>query len=340
VGKSSRSLPGVPLVRFSHSLAFIGYLRAFGAPTDRYLGTSKLPTLCEEPDNLIPVENMYTFLAAAARKEEPLLGWLVGERVGDRQLSSELRKRLEMAPSLFMALKNLMELVNSEASDIEMGIIERKDDIVVFTHYVGMRSVAGYAVAQAYQISVFVSLVQLFLGKDWRPAEIGLECQRTHDELPEQYHGSRFYPRSEFGYFTVPRSCLHRALATDGRHRRKASMGGLTPIGQVDDLELMRRLLKSYLADGYVSQAFAARLLDTSVRSLTRRLSAHGTTYQQLIDGLRLQVAKEHLGDPDMRIIDVANAVGVSDPGDFTRMFLRVSGMTPKVFRRTICHID
>jgi len=117
-------------------------------------------------------------------------------------------------------------------------------------------------------------------------------------------------------------------------------MGGLTPIGQVDDLELMRRLLKSYLADGYVSQAFAARLLDTSVLSLTRRLSAHGTTYQQLIDGLRLQVAKERLGDPDMRIIDVANAVGVRDQGDFTRMFLRVSGMTPKVFRRTICHID
>ena len=98
----------------------------------------------------------------------------------------------------------------------------------------------------------------------------------------------------------------------------------------------MRGVLRSYLAEGYVSRTYAAELLDTSVRSLTRRLSKHGTTYQKLIDNLRFEVAKEHLENPGMRVRDVANAVGFEDQGDFTRAFRRISGLTPSEFRRAV----
>ena len=333
MSKPHRPLSGVPLGRISHTLAFIRYLRSFGVPTDRYLTSNKLPTLCEEPGTLIPVPNMYRFLAAAAHEEELLLGWSVGEALGYQQLSAALRRQLETAPTLLMALKTLVALVNSETSDIDVGIKQYENDIMLYTTCVRLRGVSGYSIAQAYHISVFVSLVQQFLGKDWRPATIGLECQRTHADPPEHYQASRISYQSEFGYFTVPRFCLHRAIGPG--HGERTANTGLQPIDQTDTLELMRRLLSSYLAEGYVSQSFAAELLDTSVRSLTRRLSKHGTTYQSFIDGLRFQVAREHLMNPDIHIIDAAHEVGFSDQGDFSRMFRRVSGMTPAEFRRT-----
>jgi len=330
MAKTSK-LPGVPVVRFSHSMAFIGLLRNLGAPADRYLESSKLPRLCEEPDWLIPVPRMYAFLDEAARKEEAALGWWVGESVGDLQLSNPLRNILETAPSLLVALQSLAQLVNSESSGIDVGIRHREDDIVVFTQYPALRGVPGYAVGQAYQISVFVSLVQLFLGKNWLPAEIGLECERSPSELPEQYHACRISPGSRFGYFTVQKSCLHHSMA-----KGPAGNAGVPSLDQLDELELMRGVLRSYLADGYVSRTYAAELLDTSVRSLTRRLSKHGTTYQKLIDSLRFEVAKEHLENPDMQVRDVANAVGFEDQGDFTRAFRRISGLTPSEFRRAV----
>jgi len=41
----SSNLLGVPVVRFSHSMAFTGVLRKLGAPTERYLESNKLPRL-------------------------------------------------------------------------------------------------------------------------------------------------------------------------------------------------------------------------------------------------------------------------------------------------------
>jgi AraC-like DNA-binding protein len=99
-----------------------------------------------------------------------------------------------------------------------------------------------------------------------------------------------------------------------------------------DYLSMLRSVLRSYLSEGYVSERLAAELMNTSVRTLTRRLSAYDLTYGTLIDGLRFKVAKEKLQKPNVRIGDVAHAVGFKDQGDFTRMFRRIGGLSPKEF--------
>ena len=65
-----------------------------------------------------------------------------------------------------------------------------------------------------------------------------------------------------------------------------------------------------------------------------RRLSDHGVTYRSVIDRLRFRVARELLLNPDLRTIDVAREVGFNDPGNFSRMFRRVAGLSPPEYRR------
>jgi hypothetical protein len=122
--------------------------------------------------------------------------------------------------------------------------------------YKEMRGVPGYGVAQAYQLSVFMSIVQMFLGKNWVPEEIGLECQRSRDELPEKLRAARFVPQHPFGYFTVRKSCLPHSQA-EGAGGIAATMPA-SGLDQLDDLQLLHRLLRAYIPDGYVPQAFAA----------------------------------------------------------------------------------
>lgn len=48
----------------------------------------------------------------------------------------------------------------------------------------------------------------------------------------------------------------------------------------------------------------------------------------------RIALAKRHLRNPALNIKEVAWACGLADPGYFTRLFKRLSGKTPKTFRK------
>ena len=97
---------------------------------------------------------------------------------------------------------------------------------------------------------------------------------------------------------------------------------------------LRKQMAKYQFLSTEETEQFAAELMNTSVRTLTRKLAAHGHTYGALIDDLRFRKAKENLRNYDMRILDVAQSVGFNDQGDFTRMFHRVSGLSPNEFRK------
>ena len=79
---------------------------------------------------------------------------------------------------------------------------------------------------------------------------------------------------------------------------------------------------------------FAASLLDYSKRTLARRLTACGTSYQEVVDEMRFRMAQTLLTSTDVRIKDVARSVGFSDPAHFSRMFRRLGGIDPRHFRQ------
>jgi AraC-like DNA-binding protein len=74
--------------------------------------------------------------------------------------------------------------------------------------------------------------------------------------------------------------------------------------------------------------------MDTSERTLTRRLAAHGLNYRALIDDMRFKTARDRLRSTDEPITDIAASVGFDDPAHFTRMFRRMGGISPTRFRR------
>jgi AraC-like DNA-binding protein len=76
-----------------------------------------------------------------------------------------------------------------------------------------------------------------------------------------------------------------------------------------------------------------ARTLAISVRNLQRELQAEGTSYQQLLDETRKELAVRYLKKPDTPIHDVAFLLGFSEPSAFHRAFKRWTGKTPRAYR-------
>lgn len=76
----------------------------------------------------------------------------------------------------------------------------------------------------------------------------------------------------------------------------------------------------------------AARL-DTSARSLQRALVDEGTSFRDLLDAVRKDLALEHLRSPDTSLAQVALLLGFSEPSAFHRAWKRWTGMTPRAYR-------
>jgi AraC-like DNA-binding protein len=261
-----------------------------------------------------------------------MLGWLVGAHVGDHNLNAGLLRKLEQSPTLLQALQRLVQLASAEASHIQLGIYERKADILFYTHYQGMREVPGYMVAQAYQLGVILDVVRHFLGRGWVPEEIGIEQQTVPAMVEKHLPGCRIMAHQPIGYIVVPRNCLHRAAPLRPENSGVVENQALN--GSLDFLDTLRLVLKAYLPDGYTSARFAAMLMEVSERTLARRLSTHGLTYGELIDEIRFVEAKRLLQESKVRVEDVGAAVGFADQSNFARMFRRLGGLSPKEFQK------
>lgn len=81
-----------------------------------------------------------------------------------------------------------------------------------------------------------------------------------------------------------------------------------------------------------------ARHLMVSVRQLQRELQTENTSYQQLLDEIRKELALSQLKLPGTSIHDLAFLLGFSEPSAFHRAFKRWTGQTPRSFRLNQSH--
>ncbi|ROT99806.1 AraC family transcriptional regulator [Marinobacter sp. R17] len=96
----------------------------------------------------------------------------------------------------------------------------------------------------------------------------------------------------------------------------------------------LKRILTKELADGGLTIDQAAAALHMTTRTLTRRLSEEGASFQQIKNVVRRDLAIRWLvGPDDMAIHDVAERVGFSDPAVFTRAFRSWTGDSPRRYR-------
>lgn len=73
--------------------------------------------------------------------------------------------------------------------------------------------------------------------------------------------------------------------------------------------------------------------LAMSERSIQRSLGEEQTSFRQLVDEVRKNLAIEHLSRPGTSATDVAFLLGFSEPSAFTRAFRRWTGTAPTEFR-------
>lgn len=82
--------------------------------------------------------------------------------------------------------------------------------------------------------------------------------------------------------------------------------------------------------------ARVAGTLFVSDRTLKRRLQAEDISFQTLVDGVRLQRARELLAKTSMNLGQIADTLGYADAANFTRAFKRWTNQSPSQYRNQV----
>lgn len=91
----------------------------------------------------------------------------------------------------------------------------------------------------------------------------------------------------------------------------------------------VRDLLIATLPHGQIAKADVAARMNLTERTLLRRLKVEGTTFADVLNSVRQELAFQYLQRPGMTISEIAYLLGFSDENTFSRAFKRWTGRRP-----------
>lgn len=113
----------------------------------------------------------------------------------------------------------------------------------------------------------------------------------------------------------------------------RESPGILKPLSQ-----RIERLLSGYTSERLPTASEVARELAMSPRTLHRKLTSENTSFQQLKDNYRRELALHYLQRPELSIDAIAAVMGFQDNSAFYRSFKKWTGQSPGEYRSHLQH--
>jgi AraC-like DNA-binding protein len=289
-------------------------------------------------DDVMPLADFVSLTERiSAEARNPMLGWAVG-------LGFDLRQAGAMGEAV-MAAKTLR------------GALQRVVDYFAILQDVAdvRLEVAGEAAALCYRIldpdiwprqqdalftlGIFARILRGAVGMAWSDVEVVLEAgdatlraeaARTIG-APCGFDGETNLIRFPSALLEAPMAEAQGAPLAD-HHARLARQVALRRRAMPVALRV-RAMIFQDLTDGPLSQEGVARALGMSGRTLRRRLTEEGVSFQQLLDECRMRLAAfEFRVRRSASIAQTALRLGYSEHSTFTRAFSRWSGMPPRCY--------
>ncbi|WP_337171298.1 AraC family transcriptional regulator [Gemmatimonas aurantiaca] len=123
----------------------------------------------------------------------------------------------------------------------------------------------------------------------------------------------------------TPRT-THRILASHADAQLAALQRTRSCRGRVE------AVVRPLLAEGAVSMPAVASALSMSRQTLLRNLKAEGTTFAEVVAGLRESLALHYLAEQKATVQQTAALLGFSEAAAFSRAFKRWTGKSPRAF--------
>jgi AraC-like DNA-binding protein len=184
-------------------------------------------------------------------------------------------------------------------------------------------------------LATSANVMRELCGPGWVPSDVFLPHARPANVAPYRQL-FRVQPtfNAEICALRFAASWLDRPIEGADPVRRSNALQRATESDSEPLTHQVFRALRVVLLHGKASGDDVAGTLSMHRRTLNRRLKAQGTTYQQVLDQVRLDVARQLLADSDISLDDLAATLGYAGVSPFMRTCRRWTGTTPGRWRR------
>ena len=315
------------LIRVDNALPFLLALEDAGAPVEALAEATGLPLTAvrQSPDGVIGEFALWQFIERGAEQSgRPLLGFEVAEAFPLRPDHTLGSLPLRLGKTLEHTLERFCEDVTRLSSGSYYSLDQRSGECW-FRRVPALGGQANSWQAELYVSSMVLQIIRLHTAKDWLPPALRLSTSDKR-KLPRQWAGLSVEWDCAATGILLPTEVLAlppRAGYTSNR-RREGRPNRLT----------FRELVTTQLEAGKTGIEGASRQCGMSVSTLQRRLRASGTSYQQLLEETRLELARSLLQNTTQPLGEIAAQLGYGHLGNFSRAFSRMTGQSPSAYRR------
>jgi AraC-like DNA-binding protein len=329
-------MTAIPLVRASVLWPYLDALGTLGAPCANLLARVHLPPAeALQPDALISYQQVLDFAAVSQHETGvPQFSALLAQHAGLAHLGSWGRI-LGHAKTLGELFRITIETSWMHTTGARWWLEERGPDVLL-CHQFDRRLDLGRGDALVPLLGYILSGLRRVLGAGFTPREIALAAPIP---LELEWLGVDASVRvSAVTSLLIPRRLLSTptpAITAMLANRADDAAAALAKSAPENDLVgSLRQALLPLACAGRIEIGMLAEITRLPIRTLQRRLAEAGVHYRALVEEVRFARALQRMADPSVKLIDVAFALGYSDPAHFTRAFRRWTGVSPRAFRR------
>jgi AraC-like DNA-binding protein len=309
-----------------------------GGSIARVLQRVDLPfAILDQPDLIVPLQAQFRLLERAARETgDEHFGARLGQVVKGKDLSA-FGAWVCSAPTLQAAIERSHAGLNVMLQTSTNLTFTRLGDTIRWSIEFVEPEAEGRHHNEFLGVGYMIDMIRVFAGPRWTPRVIMTALPRgsPRSELELIFgtnimHGHAI-PAIEFEAALL--GC--KPFAATAPSSVHAGAEPPVPV-QGDTLATISAVVELALHEGYPRIDWVAAKIGTTRRSLQRRLSEHGTTFNTIAEGALLRQAQSLLSQQELPVTDIALRLGYSDSAHFTRAFRRWTGLSPSTFRRSV----
>jgi AraC-like DNA-binding protein len=283
----------------------------------------------------MPVKNQIKFLSTVADKlSDQFLGIHLAENIELREMGLPYYV-IASSETLLDALTRLARYSGLTNEGVRITCHEGKDITVKF-EYVGVSRLSDRHQIECFVV-ILVRLCRLLTGLSVSPTGVKLAHRRT--ELPagiKKVFGCKVTFGSDVDEVIYPRTVNNMATVNSDSYLnsllvRYCEEALSTRREQSGAWRLkVENAIVPLLPHGQAKIGEIARTLGVSTRTLARLLASEGCTFSEIIDAMRLDLAKSYLREQNMQTSEVAWLLGFAEASAFSHACKRWTGKTPK----------
>jgi AraC-like DNA-binding protein len=318
----------------------LGPIAAFmdrqGASAARVLREVDLPfALLDQPEIVIPLREQFRFLERAARRTgDAYFGARLGQVVRGKDLSAFGAWVLN-AETLLQAIKRSHAGLNAMLQTSTVLTFHRRGGTARWSIEFCEPETAGRHHNELLGVGYMIDMVRTYAGRRWRPDVVmtALPAGTPRAELESIFgtNVSHGHPISSIVFDDALLNCTR----WETLHATHVNARDEPMVPEQDDaIATVASVTDLALHDGYPRIDWVAAKLGVTRRSIQRLLSAHGTTFNQVVMETLSRHAKALLDGSTVPVTEIALELGYQDPAHFTRAFRRWTGVSPTVYRK------